>query len=150
MSRRLRSLLSVLLLALAAALPLGVRAQEGPVQVHYLVVYASNDARRFDARLKPLEDSLRVLQFSGFDVLSDGQFPLRPGQARLVDLAGPETLEVTLADVDKERAKLRVRRMVRGKPTSTTNLTIRRGGTFLYGGVRHKGGRLVVPIRVRY
>ncbi len=118
--------------------------------VAWMVVYASNQNDKMDARLKPLQSSLEALRFTGFEVLSDGERGMKTGETQQVSLPGGRTLEVVLIQVEPEKARLQVKMSVGDKILTQTQLVIARNGTFLFGGVKHQEGRLVIPIRVKY
>lgn len=121
------------------------------VEVQLQVVYATNEHTRVDPKLRDVMQSLRVLRFSGFELLSTERAMLGVGQETTLSVAGGRKLKVQLVSRTEEKATMRLRMVnARGEQRWDTTVSVHRNRSFVVGGPRYRNGKLVLPVSALY
>ena len=143
------ALLAAAVLAVAAARTATAAPTE--VEVIYLVAHAHNNHSEIHRRLAPVARALQTLGFTGYDFISDGKWTMSVGDSKSVKLEGDYTLQIQLDEIGDASIRLTVW-LARpdGTDPAHINLRIKPNAAVVFGGTDYKGGKLVVPIRVRY
>ena len=123
--------------------------EAGKVQIDVMVVHATNSGR-VDPRLRDLQRQLDQMRFTGFEVLSTSSDSLAEGQNTTINVAGGHKLKVRLIEKDARSARVRIELHKGSEKRLDTTVTIPRDRTFLVGGPKHDGGKLILPITVDY
>ena len=142
--------------ALVVAGPPGASSQSAPapmkskVEIEVMVVHATNAHSQVDARLKPVLQHLKFLQFEGFQLISLEEKHLAVGSGHTFEIVGDRQVKIDVIERDETQVKLRVRMSnARGMFLDTT-IRIHRNKSFMVGGPDHDGGKLLLPITAHY
>lgn len=127
-----------------------VRATANRVGVEIMVVHATTSPKPVDPRLKDIMKQLQFTNFKGFKLLNEQDAQLADGGDVAVNVAGGRKLKVQLLSHNDASAKLRIRMFKEGNKILDTTVNIRRNKAFLIGGPNFQGGKLVLPITVKY
>lgn len=133
----------------AAQTEADVTPAAGRVGVQIQVVHANNSGK-VDPQLEGVVENLSFLRFSGFSLLDTHHAKLGPGQEATFSLVGGRKLEVTLVSRDARAAKMRVLMTSDKGVLMDTTVSIHRNRAFMIAGPSHEGGKLVLPLTVRY
>jgi hypothetical protein len=139
--------------AMAQARPTPVKHTSTPaagkVGLELKVVHATNSGQ-VDPQLRGVMDNFKFTRFNGFKLLDTQNAKLGPGQDATFALAGGRKIKVTLVSRDARAAKVRVvMTNAQGKLLDTT-VSIHRNRAFFIAGPDYDGGKLVLPVSVRY
>lgn len=134
-------------LTMAAAGVLGA-AEKQPqfVQVSIGTILASNESDEIDARLKGMENQLKVLKYRSYRLLKTETQSVPWRGERIFEIPGGRALAVTPQDFQENRVALKVRLTQGQKPILDTTVKIPNKGNFILGGPPHEGGALVLSI----
>ncbi len=123
----------------------------GKAEVRILAVRAGQGEPHVDPQLRALVRHLAYLRHDRYELVTKTRGIVGPGSSGLVFRVpdGPR-IEVTLRELEGDRAKVRVR-MFRGTDkVADTTVAIQNHGTFILTGPKYRGGTLILPIRVDY
>ena len=140
--------------AMAQARPTPVKMSSTPasgkVGLELKVVHADNSGK-VDPQLQGVYENLKFTRFSGFSLLDTHDAKLGPGQDETFTVAGGRKVTVALVSRDARAAKVRVvMTNPEGRSVMDTTVSIHRNRAFMIAGPDFKGGKLVLPISVRY
>jgi hypothetical protein len=145
----LRNLLKLSLLfslLLAAVWAYAADNSSQPVQLKIGTILASNQSDDFDARLKPLENQLKVMKYRSYRLLKEeAQSVPWKGNASF-EIPGGRSLAISPQESKDKQITLKVRLTEGAKPLLDTTVRLQRRGHFLLGGPPHEGGALVISI----
>lgn len=124
------------------------------VQVRVMVVRATKRHTRVDPALTPYLKHLSMLQFTGFELVSDNTERLGIEDSAQFGLEGGRKVCIDLRGFDETQAKIRVRMFEPRSENTTldTTISIHRNRAFFVGGPRVEGTEdvLILPIQVSY
>lgn len=124
------------------------------VEVRVMVVRATKRHTRVDPALTPYMKHLSMLQFTGFELVSDNTERLGVEDSASFGLEGGRKVRIDLRGFDPVQAKIRVRMFEPRSENTTldTTISIHRNRAFFVGGPRVDGGEdvLILPIQVSY
>lgn len=121
----------------------------GKVGMQLKVVHANNSGK-VDPQLRSVVDNFKFTRYNGFHLLNTHDAKLGPGQGATFAVAGGRKVKVTLVSRDARAAKVRVvMTNAKGKILDTT-VSIHRNRAFFIAGPDYNGGKLVLPLTVRY
>ena len=143
---RRRVLLFSLLSFIVAADRGAAQKQPQIVQVKIGTILASNKNDEFDAKLKGLENQLRVLKYRSYRLLKDESQNVPWQGSKVFEIPGGRSLMVALQEFQDNRIGLKVRLTEGQKPLLDTTVRIANRGNFILGGPPHEGGVLVLSI----
>lgn len=140
--------------ALAQVRPTPVRHASKPatgkVSLQLKVIHANNSGK-VDPALQGVYENLKYTRFSGFSLLDTNDAKLSPGQDATFSVAGGRKITVSIVSRDSRAAKVRVKMFnPEGKSVMDTTVSIHRNRAFIIAGPDYKGGKLVLPLSVRY
>jgi hypothetical protein len=123
-------------------------ADNTPQSVHVTIgtILASNQSDGFDAKLKGMENQLKVLKYRSYRSLrTDSQNVPWQGKG-VFDIPGGRSLTVAPQEFRNNRIALKVTLTEGQKPLLDTTVRIPNKGNFILGGPPHEGGALVLSI----
>lgn len=124
------------------------------VEVRVMVVRATKRHARVDPALTPYMKHLSMLQFTGFELVSDNTERLGVEDSAQFGLEGGRKVRIDLRGFDPVQAKIRVRMFEPRSENTTldTTISIHRNRAFFVGGPRVDSGEdvLILPIQVSY
>jgi hypothetical protein len=123
---------------------------QGTVQVRVWSVHATKQGNGMDERLGRVAKHLKVLDYSGFELLQKDSSGIPVKGAKKFPVAGGRTVRVSILSQNEKRARVRVQVSSAKGTLLDTTVSIRRNGFFIVAGPRYKGGILVLPIFARY
>lgn len=168
--RRLVAAVFTLLLALGSTLPGVAHAQaDGPsvqptrihhdvgpelaaagkVEVKVRVIHATNSGK-VDPQLQDVMKQLRFLKYTGFRLLNTNTAQIAVGSDTTFQVVGGRRLKVQVLEKTPEHARLRIRMLKGSERVLDTTVKIHRDRSFIIGGPNYQGGKLVLPVEVRY
>lgn len=121
----------------------------GKVGLELKVVHATNSGQ-VDPQLRSIVDNLKFTRFSGFKLLNTLPAKLGPGQETTFTVAGGRKVKVTLLSRDARAARVRVVMLNASGKVMDTTVSIHRNRAFMIAGPDYKGGKLILPLTVRY
>lgn len=131
--------------------PAPVQSVSSRVKVEMLVVQASNKCDRVDAALQPVLKHVRHLDFSCYQLLEQHAPMLALGQETTFSIAGSKLkAKVKLIDKNDEAARIQIRLQRGDTKVMEVTAQVNRDRFFVVGGPNHDGGRLIIPITVKY
>lgn len=133
----------------AAPTEADVTPATGRVAVQVQVVHANNSGE-VDPQLQGVVENLSFLRYSGFALLDTHHAKLGINQDASFSLVGGRKLEVTLVSRDASAATVRVLMTSDKGVLMDTTVSIHRNRAFMIAGPSHEGGKLVLPLTVRY
>lgn len=125
----------------------------GPVQIQFMVIKASNGITGYDPAIRHLRRHLSILNYQGFQLLYESAVTLKQGIPKRVELVDDRTFEITLQNVNKDQVLLDIKFFNPNQPSSVSlnsNVTVARRGTFFVGGPHYNDGVLLLPITAWY
>lgn len=155
------SITVALVIAVAlAAVWTPARAQDGTgaaaaaparVEVIYMVAKVHNEDEDKDRRLGPFATSLDTMGFTGGDYITSGKLEMKAGEASDIDLASGHAVQIQLRAIRADAADITVyiQRPDRTDPVKV-ELTIKANAAMIAAGMDYQGGKLAIPIRVKY
>jgi hypothetical protein len=117
-----------------------------PVQLKIGTILASNQSDEFDARLKPMENQLKVMKYRSYRLLKEETQSVPWNDNATFEIPGGRSLDVSPQDSKDKQIALKVRLTEGAKPLLDTTVRLQRRGYFLLGGPPHEGGALVISI----
>jgi uncharacterized membrane protein len=142
--------------ALAFATPcLPASAQEAAapkqVEVIYMVAKVHNDSGEIDRKLGPFASSLLTMGYTGGDYLTSGKWTMKAGEAQEIGLESGHNIQIQLREVRAAEADITVY-ITRPSVTDPVKveLTIKANAAMIAAGMDFEGGKLAIPIRVKY
>lgn len=145
---RPKHLLALLFSFAFALVTYAIAADKTPQSVHVTIgtILASNQKDEFDAKLKGMENQLKVLKYRSYRSLKDESQDV-PWQGNGVfEIPGGRSLTVAPQEFRNNRIALKVRLTEGQKPLLDTTVRIPNKGNFILGGPPHEGGALVLSI----
>ena len=123
----------------------------GKAEVRILAVRAGQGEPHVDPQLRALVKHLAYLRHDRYELVTKTRGIVGPGSSELVFRVpdGPR-IEVTLRELEGDRAKVRVRMFRGNDKVADTTVAIQNHGTFILTGPKYRGGTLILPIRVDY
>jgi hypothetical protein len=154
--------LLLLLAALMALAPASARADDMPrdsyaeqgkndkVALRVMVVHATSNGNKIDARLENLTKYLSHLKYTSYELLQTHTAELGTNGKQSFNIEGGFKVTIELLSKEDSKARMRVV-MARGdEKLLDTTLSVNRNGTFIVAGPKYQGGILVLPLTARY
>jgi hypothetical protein len=146
---RPKNLRQALLFSLVFALAsYAVAADNTPKSVYVTIgtILASNQKDELDAKLKGMENQLKVLKYRSYRSLKDESQRVPWQGSGVFEIPGGRSLTVAPQEFRNNRIALKVRLTEGQKPLLDTTVRIPNKGNFILGGPPHDGGALVLSI----
>ena len=142
-------LLSILILFVGVILPASATLADKPaLKIRVEVIQADRASTVVDPKLKDLVKELGpVLNFTGFTLLKKAVIPLDVGKTGEVALPSDRLLKLEFLGFEKDKAKLKVVIIEKGKETFSTIVLLVNKGSVLIGGPPQKQGVLLLRIK---
>jgi len=119
----------------------------GEVQIGIRVILASHKGKGVDTGLQDIQEKLSTLfNYSSYRLLQERSFLLAQGQVGQLPLTKKKDLRIRLIQEQEGTVEIAVEILREGRVIFKTKAKLKKGGTFLIGGPRHKEGVLILAI----
>ena len=127
------------------------QAAPAQIEVIYMVAKVHNDSEEVDRKLAPFAGSLLTMGYTGGDYITSGKWTMKAGEAQDIQLASGHNIQIQLKEIRAGEADIVVYIM---RPSVTdpvkVELTIKANAAMIAAGMDYEGGKLAIPIRVKY
>src|SRR6478736_5650383 len=146
----MKTILRLALLFVALAIPLAsARAAGASASVQGILITASNEPGKTDARLASYEPTLRrILRFQSYHYVGEDRANLAVPESGNLALGDGHQLEVTTEHADGKSVQVKVRWTAGGRNLMNTGLTLRPGVPAVLGGPSTSNGEVYAVILI--
>ena len=156
MLNQVLSITVALATALALAAPcFPAHAQEAAapkqIEIVYMVAKVHNDNENIDRKLAPFASSLLTMGYTGGTYLTSGKWAMKAGEAQQIELESGHIIQIQLREIRAAEVDITVyiTRASVADPVKV-ELTIKANAAMIAAGMDFEGGKLAIPIRVKY
>jgi hypothetical protein len=140
-----------LLVAFFVFSSLSLSTASAQVPIRMRIIQASNVGQSIDPSLNDVHRELGSLfNFTSYRLLREENLRLSPNQPVMITAHPGRFMEVTLVELKREAAKLKIRVIREEKDILDTQVRLSPGRTILIGGPRHGEGVVIYALSARF
>ena len=127
------------------------QAEQAPVHVELLVIYATKEHNKQDPKIQHLLKYFKNYAFTGYELRDTHKTKLVEAQEHIFTLPQKAKVTVKIQSYDDQNAKVHVK--IRGEDGHNfldAKMVVKRNGHFIVAGPKFEKGILILPMSLQY